>query len=148
MSSLRAVVSRWSFGDSRWFALERHEFVTLHVDAAAAEGYPFGFQPEALFDGGIAAKLDYSAGAKHTLPGKAEGSAQYAHNLPGRSGIASGTGNRAVSGDFAARDLADGGDDAALHVGGSHSAIQPERISHNELTETSSQRTIPCNRGR
>jgi hypothetical protein len=34
--------------------------VLLHVDFSAAEAYSFGFQPEALLDGGVSAQLDFS----------------------------------------------------------------------------------------
>lgn len=44
------------------------EFVLRHVHALAAKSYTFGFQAEALFEGGIALKLDLSAGAEHAMP--------------------------------------------------------------------------------
>ncbi len=51
----------------RWFA-SKLEFVLRHVHALAAKSYTFGFQTEALFEGGVALKLDLSAGAEDAMP--------------------------------------------------------------------------------
>jgi hypothetical protein len=42
--------------------------MSLHVDAAAAEGDSFGLQPETLFGGGLPAEFDLSSGSQHSLP--------------------------------------------------------------------------------
>jgi hypothetical protein len=122
--------------------------MALHIYAAAAEDNAFAFEAKTLLDGGVAAQFDFSTGAEHAVPGESEGGAQNSDDLTRRSGMAGGAGYRSVGGDLAARDFADGGDDVALHVRGSHSAIHPARISHSEATETSSQRATPCKSGR
>ncbi|SPE28271.1 hypothetical protein SBA7_120047 [Candidatus Sulfotelmatobacter sp. SbA7] len=122
--------------------------MALHVYAAASKHHPFGFETEPLFDGGVAAQFDFSSRAKYALPGESERGAQNSNHLTGCSGVAGGAGHGAVGGDFAARDFADGGDNAGLQVGGSHNAIHPARISHSEATETKSQSVTPCKSGR
>lgn len=44
-------------------------FVGLHIDFPPTKAHAFGFEPKPLFDRGIAAQLDFTAGAKHPLPG-------------------------------------------------------------------------------
>lgn len=117
----------------------------LHVHAAAAESDPFGFQSKALLDGGIAAQFDLASCAEHPMPRKPKRTAQHPDHLPGSSGIPCTTRHAAICRNFAARNLADCRDDANLQV---HSAIHPTRISHKDVTETSSHKTTPCSSGR
>jgi len=67
-----------------------------HVYLASAKGDTFGFQSQALFDGGIPAKLDFTSGAEHALPGQAKRSAQNLSDLPRRTGEARSPSNRSV----------------------------------------------------
>lgn len=120
----------------------------LHVHTAAAESHALSFQTKTLLYGGIASEFDFSPGAQNPLPGEAEGAMQGPCDTPGGSGMAGGAGNGAVGRNFSPWDLADGGEYASLQARGTHKAIQPARISHNEETETRSQRTTPCNSGR
>jgi hypothetical protein len=122
--------------------------MALHIHPAPTEDYALGLEPEALFDRGIASQLDFSPCTQHSLPGESESTSQNTHDLPCRPGMAGGACDGAVGGNLAPRDFADGCDDAGLHGRGSHNAIHPARINHNEATETSNQRAIPCNSGR
>ena len=112
----------------------------LHIDAAATESYPFSFETKALLDRRVAPQFDFTASAKHTLPGKAESTSQHADHLSRRSRMSSSTGDGAIGRNLTARNFANGGDDAGLHR---HKAIHPTRISHSEATETSSHKAIP-----
>ena len=41
--------------------MRKLELMGFHVDAAAAKAHTFGFQTEALLQGGIATQLDFTA---------------------------------------------------------------------------------------
>ena len=87
----------------------------FHIDAASAEGYAFGFEAKALLDGGVTAKLDFSAGAEDTMPGQSDGAVQgpcystCGARMPGSAGHVS------VRGNFPAGNSADRGQDVGLH---------------------------------
>jgi len=86
----------------------------LHVRAPAAEFYPFRLQPEALFQAGAAAQLDFATCPKHPLPGQTEGLLQHSRDLTGTAGKARGACYGSVRGNFSRWDLADGGPNARL----------------------------------
>ena len=89
--------------------------MTLHINPAATKGYAFGFEAQALFNGGVAAKLDFAASAKDSLPRQAEGTSQNPDDLAGSAGIACAPGHGTISGNLAAGNFADRGSDAGLH---------------------------------
>ena len=53
----------------------------FHVHAAASKTNAFSLEPQALFNTGVAAELDLSTRAKHSLPWQAERSGQHLRNL-------------------------------------------------------------------
>ena len=81
--------------------------VSPHIDPAAAEADTFGFEPKALFEGGVAAQLDLSAGAQHTLPRQSISAVEHFRNLAGTARQSGGAGHGAVGGHFAARNAQD-----------------------------------------
>lgn len=86
-----------------------------HVDAATAEGNSLGLKPETLFNGGISAQLDFSAGTYDAMPGEADRGMQCPRNLSGGAGVSCCLGDRAIGGDAAVGHFADGGDDLVSH---------------------------------
>lgn len=88
--------------------------MTFHIDAAAAEDDTFGFEAQALFKTRFATEFNCASGAKDALPGKSDGAAQDTDDLPSSTGVSGGTGDSAVSRNFAARDRADGGEDIGV----------------------------------
>src|ERR1017187_5436739 len=83
--------------------------VGVHVHALAAEADTFHFEMRALFQGGFAMELDGAAGSQHALPGERSHrrSAQQLRHLAVIERVARGGGDLPISGDLAARDLAD-----------------------------------------
>lgn len=74
--ALRGLSARTSLTSLRKF-----EFVRFHIHLAAAEAHAFGFEPESLFHGRIAAQLDLAASAEDALPGQSETVAQNGNDL-------------------------------------------------------------------
>src|SRR6185437_6762920 len=83
------------------------EFVSLHIDLATAEANALGFQSEALFEGRVAAQLDFSAGAEHTLPRQSVGAVQHFRDLASMARQSCRTGHSAVGGYFPTRNAKD-----------------------------------------
>jgi hypothetical protein len=82
------------------------------------EADTFGFEAEALFDGGVAAKLDFSGGAQDTLPWKFEAAMEDLRYLAGHSWEAGCACDGSVGGNFAFWYAADRGLDALPGVRG------------------------------
>src|SRR5476649_912120 len=122
--------------------------MALHVNSAAAKFYALGFEAQPLLNRRIPAQFDFSSCAKHAVPGESECGTQCSHDLAGCSRMARCASDSTISGNLATWNFADGGDDSSLQANRTHSAIHPARISHNDATDTSSQRTTSCNSGR
>jgi hypothetical protein len=75
-----------------------------HIDAAAAEMHALGFEPEALFQGGVAPQLDLASSAQHAMPWQFESAMKGRHYLTRRARETGSTSHCSVSGDLSARD--------------------------------------------
>jgi hypothetical protein len=87
----------------------------FHIHLSAAETHAFGFKAKALFHGGIATQLDFSAYTQDALPGQVESSMQYLGDLACHSRRAHSSSDRSIGGNLASWNPADGGLD--LHSG-------------------------------
>jgi hypothetical protein len=58
----------------------------FHIHFPSAKAHTFGLQPQALFNGGIAAQFDLATRSQNPLPGQAETVAKNRRNLPRRAG--------------------------------------------------------------
>ena len=85
-----------------------------HVDPLPPKNHAFGFEAHALFESGVAAELDLSAGAQDAVPRYAECRAQCGGDLAGGSAQASGSRDRSVGSNLPIRDLADSGENSTL----------------------------------
>lgn len=71
VSGRKIVVGRWSLRKSLTllfflrarFSSREFEFVLFHVYAFSAKLYLFGFQAQALFEGGVSAQFYFASGA-------------------------------------------------------------------------------------
>jgi len=85
------------------------KFVQAHVNAAAAEGDAFAFEPEALLHAGMAAQFDFTASANDAVPGDgAVRGTQGPGDLPRVPGESSGASHFTVGGHFASRNVPNG----------------------------------------
>jgi len=55
-----------------WLSLAEVPLAQSHINFAPPKYYAFGFETEALFDGGIAAQFDFSARTQYALPRQSE----------------------------------------------------------------------------
>jgi hypothetical protein len=76
------------------------EFVQFHVYPAATKSHSFGLQPQALFNRGIATKLDLAASSQNPMPGQPMRTMQRPGDLPCGSRIPGGSGDCAIAGNF------------------------------------------------
>jgi hypothetical protein len=83
----------------------------FHIDLSAAEAHAFGFKAKALFHGGIAAQLDFSACTKDAMPGQVESAMQYLDDLARHSWKAGGSSNCSVCGNLTAGNIPNRGFD-------------------------------------
>src|SRR5437763_15665991 len=58
------------FSPSEDFPASERVFEAVHVDPLAAESHALHAQPAALFERGVLAQLDLSAGTQYAMPGK------------------------------------------------------------------------------
>ena len=91
------------------------EFVIFHVYAFSAKPYSFGFQAQALFDGGVSAQFYFASGAQYSVPGQIKRAVERAHYLSGCSGISGGAGDGAVGRNLASGNFTDRGNDPGVH---------------------------------
>lgn len=89
------------------------------IDARALEFRAFGFQAQALLESGFAWQFDVASGSKNAMPGYAVfgAVAQRPDHLTRAARKSGGFGHLTVSGDFAARDLANDAADLVEHAG-------------------------------
>jgi hypothetical protein len=98
--------------------------MVLHVDAEAMELNAFGLEAHALFEAVFAGEEDLAARADDTLPRDSVASTvECPCSLTGCTGKSRGVGDVSVSGNLAAGDTADLGEDSLEHVG---------RLGHGE----------------
>src|ERR1700722_2797511 len=75
----------------------------LHVHSPPAEAHAFGFKPQSLFDGRIAAQFDLSTRTPNPLPRQPESSMQYLRYHPRSPGKSRRARNRSIGGHFTLR---------------------------------------------
>lgn len=90
--------------------------VRFHIHLAAAETHAFGFEPESLFYGGIAAQLDFAPGAEHPLPGKSKAMSEDRCDLPCCSRKSGCSSYAAIGRNLPTRDRSDGSLDTETQV--------------------------------
>ena len=143
------------------------ELALLDIHFPPAKAHAFGFQPQPLLDRRIPAQFDFSTCAEHALPRQFKAAMQNLRHLPRSSWQSGGSRNRSVGGNFSFGDLPNRRLNAHPHLRRwiglrgpirrhrarrsrpfLHSEIHPMRISHNDPTNTSTHKIIPCNKGR
>jgi hypothetical protein len=114
----RGLRGFWGSHSLPAFLSRKLEFVTLHIDAQAAEDGAFHLQAESLFRAALSGQLDRAAGAEHSVPGQPRNLTQNANHLPGCSGPTGGARDGSIGGNLSRGQCADGADDPVTPMGG------------------------------